>query len=125
MITPPEKSKGRGKPRMRDIALRAGVSVGTVSRALNGKADVAPDLMQRVVKEAAELGYEFRSSARARSTHTGLGTIGYLIDLGPYGLVGSDPFQQHFITGIQRGVARLGGDLLVATHQNEMRQDAL
>lgn len=53
----------------RDVAGRAGVSVSTVSRALNGVGGLSPALRVRVQQAAEELGYDrasLRSAARQR-----------------------------------------------------------
>jgi DNA-binding LacI/PurR family transcriptional regulator len=47
-----------GAARLRDIADAAGVSVMTVSRALRGAPRVAVETRERVLKEAARLGYQ-------------------------------------------------------------------
>lgn len=47
-----------------DVATRAGVSTATVSRALNGKATVDPELAGRVLAAAEELGYRPNGPAR-------------------------------------------------------------
>lgn len=47
-----------------DVASRAGVSTATVSRALNGKSTVDPDLAERVLAAAEELGYRPNGPAR-------------------------------------------------------------
>ncbi len=48
-----------------DVAARAGVSVATVSRALNGKSTVDPALAARVHDAATELGYHPNGLARS------------------------------------------------------------
>lgn len=47
-----------------DVARRAGVSTATVSRALNGKSTVDPELVARVLGAAEELGYQPNGPAR-------------------------------------------------------------
>jgi LacI family transcriptional regulator len=47
-----------------DVAARAGVSTATVSRALNGKSTVDPELAARVLAAARELGYQPNGPAR-------------------------------------------------------------
>jgi LacI family transcriptional regulator len=47
-----------------DVAARAGVSTATVSRALNGKSTVDPDLAARVIAAARDLGYQPNGPAR-------------------------------------------------------------
>lgn len=51
-------------PTVSDVAARAGVSTATVSRALNGKPTVDPDLAARVRQAAEELGYQPNGPAR-------------------------------------------------------------
>lgn len=50
---------------IKDVAERAGVSVATVSRALNGLSTVAPDLVERVRVAADELDYHPNAIARS------------------------------------------------------------
>ncbi|WP_326534759.1 LacI family DNA-binding transcriptional regulator [Pseudorhodoferax sp.] len=58
---------------IRDVALRAGVSIATVSRALNNPAAVRAELRARIDAAAQDLGYIPDAAARAlssRRTHT-------------------------------------------------------
>lgn len=50
---------------IRDLARHLNVSIGTVSRALNGKADVSDETRQRVLAAAHELGYSPNQSGRS------------------------------------------------------------
>jgi DNA-binding LacI/PurR family transcriptional regulator len=59
----------RRAPRIRDVAARAGVGVGTVSRVLNDSPDVAEATRERVRAVMDELGY--RPSATARNLSLG------------------------------------------------------
>ncbi|MBP3684781.1 MAG: LacI family DNA-binding transcriptional regulator [Oscillospiraceae bacterium] len=54
---------------MKDIAQRCGVSVATVSKALNGQPDIGEETRQRITAVAAELGYTTNSAARALKTN--------------------------------------------------------
>lgn len=54
---------------MKDIALHCGVSVATVSKALNGQADIGEETRTRVCAVAEELGYMTNSAARALKTN--------------------------------------------------------
>lgn len=56
--------RGR-QPTMRDVALRAGVGVGTVSRVVNGGASVRPQTAERVNAAIAALGFRRNDIARA------------------------------------------------------------
>lgn len=50
---------------IRDVAQRAGVSIATVSRAVNGISTVAPELAERVWSAIQEVGYVPNTQARA------------------------------------------------------------
>lgn len=50
---------------IRDVAQRAGVSIATVSRTVNGISTVAPDLAERVWAAIKEVGYVPNTQARA------------------------------------------------------------
>jgi len=54
---------------MKDIAQRCGVSVATVSKALNGQPDIGEETRNRIVAVAGELGYMTNSVARALKTN--------------------------------------------------------
>ena len=54
---------------MKDIAKRCGVSVATVSKALNGHSDISEATRQTVREKAREMGYFPNSSARALKTN--------------------------------------------------------
>lgn len=60
------------KTRLEDIAARAGVSVATVSRVVNGKAGVSERTRRTVMAELEVLGYERPAPARVRSGLVGL-----------------------------------------------------
>lgn len=53
---------------MKDIARQGGVSVATVSKALNGLPDIGEETRQRICTAAAEMGYMTNSAARALKT---------------------------------------------------------
>lgn len=66
------------KASVRDVAREAGVSIGSVSRVLNGGTYVSPELETRVRAAVEKLGY--RPDANARNLRTGSSkTIGCLI----------------------------------------------
>ncbi len=68
VITPRNKSENRRRPgaaSIRDVASRAGVSIATVSRAVNRIPTVNAELAERVWKAIAEVGYLPNTQARA------------------------------------------------------------
>lgn len=54
---------------MKDIARRCGVSVATVSKALNGQPDIGEETRQRISAVAKEMGYMTNAAARALKTN--------------------------------------------------------
>ena len=54
---------------MKDIALRCGVSVATVSKALNGQRDISEKTKQEILSVAKQMGYTANSAARALKTN--------------------------------------------------------
>ncbi len=54
---------------MKEIAQRCGVSIATVSKALNGQPDIGEETRVRIVRMADELGYMTNSAARALKTN--------------------------------------------------------
>ena len=66
---------------MRDVAALAKVGIATVSRVVNGKPGVAPDLVERVTRAARMLGYrpdQTASSLRRADGRTG--TVGLMLE---------------------------------------------
>jgi LacI family transcriptional regulator len=101
---------------IQDVARAAGVSVSTVSRVLNDKADVATETYERVQGVIAELGYTSSLAARSmRSLRTGV--IGLIIpDL-------EDPFCIQVLKGINRAIVELRYDLIAYT-SGSIHQDS-
>ncbi len=58
--------------KLRDIALKTGLNVSTVSRALRDSSDISPDTCKLVKKVARELGYRFRIEDKSRSKTIGV-----------------------------------------------------
>jgi LacI family transcriptional regulator len=93
---------------IRDVAQRAGVSVGTVSNVLNRPAEVSDDSVQRVHRAIEELGY-VRNDA-ARKLRAGISsTVGFVV------LDGQNPFYADVVRGsedeaIRHGIALLHGN---------------
>jgi DNA-binding LacI/PurR family transcriptional regulator len=83
-----DAATGNGGVSADEVARLAGVSVMTVSRALRGISGVSPKMRDRIVRIAADLGYQ--PSQAARSLRTGrIETIGFMISShdalrGPY-----------------------------------------
>jgi LacI family transcriptional regulator len=67
--TPQTSGATRPRPTVTDVARRAGVSQGTVSKAINDTGQLRPETRRRVLAAAAELGFE--PNAQARSLKSG------------------------------------------------------
>ena len=52
------------KTTMRDIARAVGTSAVTVSKAMAGKAGMSDELRLKILKKAAEMGYEYPHSSK-------------------------------------------------------------
>ncbi|CAN5392374.1 LacI family DNA-binding transcriptional regulator [soil metagenome] len=96
-----------------DVAAAAGVSVATVSKAVNGRYGIASDTVARVLKVVQELGYEsslVASSMRSRRT----GVIGVLV-------ADFEPFSAEVLKGVGAELRDSGFDLLAyaGSHQVE------
>ncbi|MBX0331113.1 LacI family transcriptional regulator [Oscillochloris sp. ZM17-4] len=105
------------KPTIVDIAKRAGVGVGTASRALNNAPDVSQATRERVLAAAAELNYHPSAVAR-RLQGQRSDVVAYLPEIGdqPAG----DMQFKDFIAVLARSCARHGLDLLF----HPLRDDA-
>ena len=70
-------SVSKKKPNVYEVAELAGISIATVSRALNQPHRVAADTRERVMKAVKELDYvpDVEAAARARSAHTRIAVV--------------------------------------------------
>src|SRR5215470_16405942 len=68
------------RPTMVDVARRAGVSLKTVSRVVNGEPAVGQELIDRVLAAIAELGFRRNDIARNLRSGRVSATIGLLIE---------------------------------------------
>ena len=104
---------------IRDVARLAGVSVASVSFALNGQPGVADDTRQRILAAAAQLGY--RANTQAQALRRGRTTT--------YGLVirnFSNPFFLEVLTGAERAASDAGATLLLLdSHYSADREHLL
>jgi len=97
---------------IKDIAKRVGLSVTTVSRALNDFDDVSVETKELIRRTAAEMGYIPNSLAQ-RFQKRKTDTIGLILPT--FGPRFSDPFFSELLAGIGNEAANQGYDLLVST----------
>lgn len=81
---------------IRDVASRAGVAVGTVSRVVNNRPDVNPELRERVQRALEELNY--RPNARARSfARNSSPIVSFILSNRDF----LHPFHSHVLQGVE------------------------
>ncbi|MCG0276475.1 MAG: LacI family transcriptional regulator [Thermosediminibacteraceae bacterium] len=104
-------------PTIKDIARLAGVSITTVSRALNGYPDVSEATRQKIKKIAEELNYTPNSIARGlvmKKTNTVGLVVSEIIKPGVY-----HPFFLEILAGIKAALRRSGYDIILFTVDHE------
>ena len=108
---------------IRRLAQHLNVSIGTVSRALNGKPDVNEETRKRVLEAAAELGYVPNQAGRSlRKGSTGV--IGFMMQSGTQITGEGDVFFMSVFDGVQTVCARHQLDLVVLLCSSEEDPDA-
>jgi DNA-binding LacI/PurR family transcriptional regulator len=108
---------------IRQLADHLDISIGTVSRALNGKADVNPQTRQRVLDAAEKLGYVANQSGRSlRKGSTGV--IGFMMQTGPEITGQGDTFFMSVFDGVQTVLARHDLDLVALLCSSSEDPDA-
>ena len=100
-----------GQTRLIDVAVEAGVSIATASRALSGTPGVSPSVAEQVRRVADELGYVTNMHARSLAGGT-TGAIGLVVhEIG-------DPYFSEIASGVLRYSNNLSAELigLAASH---------
>lgn len=103
-----ESKKMRG---IRRLADQLDISIGTVSRALNGRPDVSEETRRRVLEAADRLGYVANQSGRSLRQGT-TNAVGFMIELNPE-TANSDNFFMSVFDGLQSVLMKHGLDLMV------------
>jgi len=101
---------------IRDVAATAAVSAATVSRVLNGRVDVAPELRDRVLAAVAQLNY--RPNGAARSLRTRATTV--------LGLIISDitnPFFTSMVRGVEDAAQEAGYSVVLANTDEDLDKE--
>jgi DNA-binding LacI/PurR family transcriptional regulator len=97
---------------IRALARHLNVSIGTVSKAMNGRFDINAETRKRVLEAAAELGYVANQSGRALRQGT-TRTIGFMIESNQAAPTDSDNFFMAVFDGVQTIFRRHHMDLIV------------
>ena len=108
---------------IRELAQRLNLSIGTVSRALNGKPDVNEETRQRVLDAANAMGYVPNQAGRAlRRGATGV--VGFMMQTGSQITGEGDVFFMSVFDGVQTVFARHQLDLVALLCSSEEDPDA-
>ena len=95
-----------------ELARHLNVSIGTVSRALNGRVDVSDKTRQRVLDAAKAFGYSPNQSGRSlRSGTTGM--VGFMIIANRERAIRGESFFMTLFDGLQASLAERGLDLVI------------
>lgn len=97
---------------IRDIAKKLNLSVGAVSRALDGYPDISVETRRRVAEAAREMGY-FPNSAARQLRRQKSDTIGYIMPVSAPRF--ADSFFSELIEGLGDETTSQGYDLLIST----------
>jgi len=101
---------------IRDVAHRAGVSVGTVSNVLNRPEEVSVDSVERVTRAIEQLGY-VRNDA-ARKLRAGVSsTVGFVV------LDGQNPFFADVVRGAEDEASRHGIAVLYGNTDEDVARE--
>ncbi|MFK3964468.1 LacI family DNA-binding transcriptional regulator [Ensifer adhaerens] len=100
------------RPKIKDIAERAGVSVATVSRALSGSSLVTDETRQRINALARELSYRPNVSARNLRTRRSMSVLLVVRDVG-------NPFYLEILKGVEATAREAGYAVLMGNTEND------
>ena len=100
------------RPTLEEVAVAAGVSRGTASRALSGGKNVSPRALEAVGKAAAELGYRPNLAARSLVLRRS-GAIGLVVSES-WDRVFAQPYFADIVRGVNDELGESGTQLLLA-----------
>ena len=102
----------QARPNIHELARLSGVSVGTVSRALNGYADVSAQTRERIMRIAEELDYTPAAAARTLVTQRSH-VVGVFLETGEGHPDLQHPFFHEVLGGLKQFAGSAGYDLLM------------
>ncbi|MBP1851997.1 LacI family DNA-binding transcriptional regulator [Rhizobium halophytocola] len=108
---------------IRQLADHLGISIGTVSRALNDKPDVNPQTRRRVLEAAETYGYVANQAGRSLRRGT-TGIIGFMMQTGHEITGQGETFFMSVFDGVQTVLARHHLDLVALLCSSEEDPDA-
>jgi len=103
---------------MKDIAAKCGVSVATVSKALNNHSDIGEDTKKAICQMAQSMGYFPNSSARALKTKRTFNIGVLFVDEGQSGL--THDYFSHVLDSFKRFAEESGYDITFINARSHM-----
>lgn len=103
------------RPTARDVAIMAGVSTSTTSRALSGRGYVSSDARRRIEAAVVDLGYV--PDINARNLRVGAGR-----EVGVMVTTLRNPFYSELATGIESRLRELDYNMILATDNGDERE---
>ncbi len=116
-----QRTRSAGRPTLDEVAARAGVGRGTVSRVVNGSPQVSPRARARVEEAIAELGYVPNRAARALVTQRTDSVALVVSESGDR--VFNEPFFASIVRGISSGLANTAFQLWLAMAQTPAERE--
>ena len=112
-------AKQNDRPTLATVASRAGVSIKTASRVLNGEKHVAASTAEKVEDVAAELGFRLNSTARRLRAGSRSPYIGVIMS------DGADPFQARLFTRLEAALGQVGLHPVVTVTNDDANREQI
>lgn len=116
----PTSSRSTGRVTISDIAQKAGVSIGAVSFALNGRKGVSDETRERILRVADEMGWAPASAARSLA-ESKTDTVGIVLARDSSTL-GIESFYMRFLAGLEEVLSERSFGLLLQVVPSEEAQ---
>ncbi|AGZ41783.1 LacI family DNA-binding transcriptional regulator [Actinoplanes friuliensis] len=118
-----ERTRATGRPTLDQVALRAGVGRGTVSRVVNGSAQVSPGARAAVEDAIAELGYVPNRAARTLVTQRTDSIALVIFESGERFF--AEPFFGRIVQSISSGLVDRGLQMVLMISQSPQERERL
>lgn len=105
---------------IKDVAKKAGVSVSTVSRALNNYSDISVDTRENIKKIAEDMGYKANIVAKSLSSSRSF-RLGILVE--DYETAGKlNPLVFEILMGFKNAASRQGYEIVILSTTSDMQK---
>ncbi|GID98589.1 LacI family DNA-binding transcriptional regulator [Amorphoplanes digitatis] len=118
-----ERTRGTGRPTLDQVAVRAGVGRGTVSRVVNGSDQVSPAARAAVKDAIAELGYVPNRAARTLVTQRTDSIALVIFESGERFF--AEPFFGRIVQSISSGLVDRGLQMVLMISQSRQERERL